>query len=150
MNTLKQVIHYQDTNSVEATWVDERGVVVRCHSYDQYQMEMLVDDLGAADAPVYRDVIAAVLAAQTPLPEPVIEIPQRVTNYQAKVALDAWQLLDEIEAYMAGEDTPKRYKLAWDSASFERQSDMVLGIAELFGLTSEQVDQLFVIASNVS
>ena len=149
MITLKQVIHYPDTNSVEATWVDENDVVVRCHSYDQYQTEMLVDDLGT-DLPQYQAIIDAVLVAQTPPPEPVIEVPQKVTNYQAKVALDSWQLLDEIEAYMAGEDTPKRYKLAWDSASFERQSDMVLGIAELFGLTSEQVDQLFVIASNVS
>lgn len=150
MNILKQVIHYTDTNSVEATWVDENDVVIRCHSYDQYQMEMLIDDLGAVDAVLYGDIVRAVLAAQTPLPEPIIEVPQKVTNYQAKVALDSWQLLDEIEAYMAKEDTPKRYKLALASASFERQSDMVLGIAEIFGLTAEQVDQLFIIAGKVS
>ena len=45
MNTLKQVIHYQDTNSVEATWVDENNVVVKCHSYADVQMQMFMDDV---------------------------------------------------------------------------------------------------------
>lgn len=47
MNTLKQVIHYPDTNSVEATWVDENGVVVKCHSYADVQMDMFRDDAAA-------------------------------------------------------------------------------------------------------
>ena len=81
---------------------------------------------------------------------PEIAVPQRVTNYQAKVALDSWQLLEELEAYMALEDTPKRYELAWNTGDFERQSDMVMGIAEMFGLTSEQVDELFIIAAGIN
>ena len=81
---------------------------------------------------------------------PEITVPQRVTNYQAKVALDSWQLLDELEAYIALPETPKRYKLAWASASFERQSDMVLGISELYGLTSGQIDQLFILAEGIN
>ena len=45
MNTLKQVIHYPDTNSVEATWVDENDVVIKCHSYADCQMQMFRDDI---------------------------------------------------------------------------------------------------------
>lgn len=46
MITLKEIKRYPDTNSVEATWVDGE-IVVRCHSYDQVQMDMLAADLGA-------------------------------------------------------------------------------------------------------
>jgi hypothetical protein len=87
MIKLKQVIHYTDTNSVEATWVDlsvipavgtegEEGyqperveeTVVRCHSYDDRQMDMLRSDLGA-DAADYEELMALVIANQRPLAE---------------------------------------------------------------------------------
>lgn len=69
MIALKQVIHYTDTNSVEATWVDGNGNVVRCHSYDDRQMDMLRADLGD-DAPAYEELMALVEANQKPLPPP--------------------------------------------------------------------------------
>lgn len=83
---LKSVIHYPDTNSVEATWVevitpestDAEGNVtpaverqVRCHSYADVQMDMLEADLGA-DLPEYTALIATVRAAiHAPTPEEV-------------------------------------------------------------------------------
>lgn len=80
---------------------------------------------------------------------PVVEIPTRLTNYQGKVTLDAFQLLDDVEAYMALEDTPKQYKLAWATGAFERQSVLLLGIAALFNLTDEQIDQMFIYGAGV-
>lgn len=91
MISLKHVIHYPDTNSIEATWVEiitpeqiipasidaETGAVipgqiipvvmqqVRCHSYDQTQMDMLVADLGD-DAGQYAELIVTVRANQIP------------------------------------------------------------------------------------
>ena len=59
MPKLKQIIHYPDTNSVEATWVNEEGINVRCHSYSEVQMDMLRNDLGD-DLPQYEDLIANV------------------------------------------------------------------------------------------
>lgn len=56
---LKQIIHYKDTNSVEATWINERGENVKCHSYAENQMDMLRADLGD-DAGQYIDIIAEV------------------------------------------------------------------------------------------
>lgn len=88
MITLKQVIHFPDTNSVEATWVKtitlpqqelEEGVadlvlrtqevVVRCHSYADVQMDMLRSDLGT-DAAQFSDLIAKVEAGIKPAPPP--------------------------------------------------------------------------------
>lgn len=79
MIKLKSVIHYPDTNSVEATWVDEISpangdtpaveVQVRCHSYADVQMDMLEADLGA-DLPDHAALIATVRAA-IPVPTPV-------------------------------------------------------------------------------
>lgn len=83
---LKSVIHFPETNSVEATWVEviapestdaEGNVVpaverqVRCHSYHETQMDMLEADLGA-DLPEYAALIATVRAAiHVPTPEEV-------------------------------------------------------------------------------
>lgn len=83
---LKQVIHYPDTNSVEATWVERitlpqqeisegiadlvmrtQEVTVKCHSYSDRQMDMLRADLGA-DASAHADLIAEVEANMQPIP----------------------------------------------------------------------------------
>lgn len=88
MIKIKSVIHYEDTNSVEVTWIDyevipavgtegEEGykpqqikeTPVRCHSYDDCQMDMLRADLGA-DAPQYADLISTVEANIKPAPPP--------------------------------------------------------------------------------
>lgn len=80
---------------------------------------------------------------------PKVEVPQILTNYQGKVTLDAFQLLDDIEAYMALEDTPKQYKLAWATGAFERQSVLLTGIGALFNLTDEQIDAMFIYGAGV-
>ena len=54
MKTLKQVIHYPDTNSIEATWIDESGVVIKCHSYADVQMDMLRADVAEFGGGYYR------------------------------------------------------------------------------------------------
>lgn len=79
MRTLKQVIHYTDTNSVEATWVDGDGNVVRCHSYDERQMDMLRADLGA-DAPAFEELMALVESMQKPIPPAPSPTIQDFTN----------------------------------------------------------------------
>jgi len=63
--TLKQVIHFPDTNSVEATWTDASGRVARCHSYANSQMDLLATDLGG-DAPRFAELMAAVAATYAP------------------------------------------------------------------------------------
>ena len=67
---LKQVIRYTNTDAIEATWVDENDVVIKCQAYsnDPEQMAMLRADLGA-DAAQYEPLIAEVEATYVP-PEP--------------------------------------------------------------------------------
>lgn len=66
---LSEIKYFKDTNSVEVTWIDaETKLQVRCHSYDQYQMDTLASDLGE-DISNYQYIIDQVLASQTPIPE---------------------------------------------------------------------------------
>ena len=73
----------------------------------------------------------------------------RVTRFQAKAALDDAGLLDQVEAYMAGEDVPRRVKLAWQEASFRRGSNMVNQIGGELGLSEADMDQLFLAAQEI-
>jgi hypothetical protein len=81
---LKQVIHFPETNSVEATWVevitpayeDAEGNIIpaierqiRCHSYSDRQMDLLEADLGN-EAAEYQTLIETVRANIQPLPVP--------------------------------------------------------------------------------
>jgi len=84
---LSKVIHYPDTNSVEATWVDAEGVQIRCHSYADVQMDMLIADLGE-DAPAYADLIALVEASIQPLaPIPPIPALQQIAVLESATLL---------------------------------------------------------------
>ena len=65
------------------------------------------------------------------------------SRFQAKAALDDAGLLDQVEDYMAGEDVPRRVKLAWQEASFRRGSKMVNDIGSELGLSEHEMDELF-------
>lgn len=76
MTILKQVIHYSDTNSVEATWVDANDIQIKCHSYADVQMDMFRADateLGTSLAE-YEGMIAEVEAAIVPYVPPPISV----------------------------------------------------------------------------
>ena len=85
------------------------------------------------------------------IPLPSAPIPQSVTRFQAKAALLGAGLLAQVDAYMALPDTPMVTKLAWtETQDFERGSPTVAGLSALLGLTSEQVDALFITASGIT
>ena len=71
------------------------------------------------------------------------------SRFQAKVALDDAGLLDQVEAYMSGENVPRRVKLAWQEASFRRGSNMVNQIGSELGLSEEEMDGLFKAAREI-
>lgn len=106
---IKSVIHYPDSNSVEATWVDrteeqidipavldEEGnvttpattenkvteVQVKCHSYSDRQMDMLRSDLGA-DASQYETLMAEVEANQKPIPPVIRDIKAEIAAMES-------------------------------------------------------------------
>ena len=67
---LKKLIRYTNAPAIEATWVDENDVVIKCQAYSHHpeQMAMLRADLGA-DAAQCENMIAEVEATYVP-PEP--------------------------------------------------------------------------------
>ncbi len=78
-------------------------------------------------------------------------VPQRVTPFQAKLALADAGLLGAVEALMADPATPLRTRLAWQEAlGFERQSDMIDSMAALLGLNDAQLDALFGAAAQIN
>ena len=71
---LKQVIRYENAQALEATWVDENDVVIKCQAYSNHpsQMAMLRADLGT-DLPNYEELINEVVSTYAPPPPPTDE-----------------------------------------------------------------------------
>lgn len=79
-----------------------------------------------------------------------VDVPQEVTRYQALAALHLNGLLAAVKTIMADPATDPLTVLAFDSAqTFKRQSPMVLNMAQALGWTDEQVDDLFIAASQI-
>jgi len=75
------------------------------------------------------------------------QVPQSITPLQAKLQLLKLGLLDEVEALVTGDRTAQLY---WEYASvIERDNAVLLLMAEQLGLTSEQVDEMFIEASKL-
>ena len=87
---LKQVIRYTNADALEATWVDENDVVVKCQAYSNGQMNMLRADLGA-DALKYKALIDEVAATYVP------PLPPTPAEVAAKVKAETLALIDSLE-----------------------------------------------------
>lgn len=80
----------------------------------------------------------------------VVDIPQQVTRFQALAALHNAGMLDQVEAMMAHPGTDKLTVLAWQNAlDFKRTSPMVLAMAGVLSLTDQQLNDLFIAASQI-
>jgi len=81
-----------------------------------------------------------------PLPP---RVPREIPNWRAKVILAGMGLLPTVEAAIASLPEPERTvaTLAWGGdARLARRGKTVLGLAAALGLSSAQVDQLFIAA----
>ena len=75
------------------------------------------------------------------------QVPQSITPLQAKLQLLKLGLLDEVEALVTGDRAAQLY---WEYASVvERDNAVLLLMANSIGLTSEQVDEMFMEASKL-
>mgnify|MGYP003620733438 CR=1 FL=1 len=137
MNTLKQVIHYTDTNSVEATWVDSEGVVIKCHSYADVQMQMFRDDVFefGGDVAEYEELIALVesnIKPATPEPLPILSC----SPWQIRKKLNKEGLREAVESYVTSEQATQDEKDAWEFATeFREDNPLLVNAALLLGIT---------------
>ena len=136
MNTLKQVIHYLDTNSVEATWVDSEGVVIKCHSYADVQMQMFRDDVFefGGDVAEYEELIALVesnIKPATPEPLPILSC----SPWQIRKKLNKEGLRSAVESYVASEQATQDEKDAWEFATeFREDNPLLVNAASMLGI----------------
>ena len=138
---LKQLTRYTNAPAIEATWVDENGVVIKRHAYSNGQMDMLRADLGA-DAAQYESLIAEVEATYSPSPPQPIRVPQQVTMRQARLELLSRGLLDDVEAMIAA--AGREAQIEWEYASLvERGNPVIAGVQQQQGFTDAQIDDLF-------
>ena len=76
-------------------------------------------------------------------------VPASVTAFQARAALLAAGLLDDVEAAVAAAD--RLTQTAWEYAlAFERTSPTIAALAAAIGLTDQQLDDLFRVAATIS
>ena len=127
MNTLKQVIHYPDTNSVEATWVDSEGVVIKCHSYADVQMDMFKADilnLGGdfAELEELTALVESNIKPVEPEPLPILSC----TPWQIRKKLNKEGLRDVVEAYVTSDQATQDEKDAWEFATEFREDNPLL------------------------
>lgn len=162
MIVIKQVIHDQATNSVEATWINRIGqdangnnieVNVKCQSYADVQMDALESDLGA-DAATYAALIATVRAAiHQPTPAEIeaariAAVPKIVSPRQIRQALTRAGLRTSVESAVAAgdQDIQDWWKFA---TSFDRHNSHVLAMAQALGVTDLQLDDLWTLAASL-
>ena len=71
---LKQLIRYTNAPALEATWVDENNIIIKCQAYSNHpeQIEQLHIDLGD-DLPEYEELIDEVASTYLPHPSPTDE-----------------------------------------------------------------------------
>ena len=140
---VKQLIRYTNAPALEATWVDEADVVIKCQAYSNHpeQMAMLRADLGA-DAAQYESLIAEVEAIYSPSQPQPIRVPQQVTMRQARLELLSRGLLDDVAATIAAAD--REAQIEWEYAStVARDNPVIVGVQQQQGMTDEQIDDLF-------
>lgn len=85
----------------------------------------------------------------TALPVPPVRVPREIPNWRAKVILAGMGLLPTVEAAIAALPEPDRTvaTLAWGGdARLARRGKTVLGLSAALGLSSDQIDQLFIAA----
>lgn len=81
-------------------------------------------------------------------PAPTRFVPQMISRLQAKLALNAAGLLDDVETFLATAD--RSLQIYWnDTSDIHRDHPLIAGSAEALGWSDEQVDALFIAAKQI-
>lgn len=118
--------------------VIENGIVTNIIEVDALDVfPGLVDAAGAHIGDTWN---GAAFSRPAAVPAPV---PTSISPAQARLALDAFGLLDKVDAAVAVAD--KKTQIVWAQAtSIERHSPTVAAMAAALGLTDAQIDALFI------
>lgn len=77
-----------------------------------------------------------------------VPVPALVSARQIKLALLSDGLLDQVDTFATAQD--RAVQISWEYATeFQRQDALLLAMATAFGMTDEQVDDLFRLAATL-
>jgi len=147
-------------NASQAVAITDAGLIGSVQCPDITQAEYHIEDVPdnpdwvpgawAVDNGAWVVVDQAKIdALQAPLPEVV---PEFVPMRQARLALLGAGLLSSIDTVIAAMPEPQKSEalIEWEYASeVWRNKAFVIGLADSLGLTSEQIDALFIAASKL-
>ena len=102
-----------------------------------------------------QNAVLAVYAAHNPMAEEPPMVPLVISRFQGREAM--WKtphggvtLFEAAEVVLADADMPAIYRRAWtDLQEFRRDSEMLAAIAAMLGLSSAQVDALFILGASI-
>lgn len=91
------------------------------------------------------DWYVTVMPPPPPVPEKIV--PEFISKYQAKMALLQVGLFEQVEAYVQASND-NALKISWyDATNFYRDNQFITQLSIQFNLTSDQVDDLFILAA---
>ncbi|MDG9927414.1 MULTISPECIES: hypothetical protein [unclassified Pseudomonas] len=104
--------------------------------------------------PDYLEYKAWLAGGGVPIPADPLPatVPDEVTMRQAKLALLAAGLLDDVETALDGlpGDEGRAARIEWEYSSvMRRDKPFVVAIGSAVGLSGEQIDQLFIAAAGI-
>lgn len=146
----------------EPLTADALAAVLPAHAALAAQVQALTDQVTAAVSAMDAAVAAkeAAEAHVTSLQEQVQQlqnpggivngVPQQVTNYQARSALIMAGMFEAVDAAVKAQGPGSQAYQAWEYANvYLRSSPFIAEMGAILGLTSEQIDALFVAAAQV-
>jgi hypothetical protein len=79
---------------------------------------------------------------------PPKEVPESITKYQAKMALLEIGLFEQIETYVR-DSNDAALQISWyDAENFYRNNSFIESVGLAFNLSSDQIDDLFILGNN--
>lgn len=147
---LKQVIKYTNAVAIEATWENDIGVVTRSTAYAGNQMDLFQSDIAKYGGNIedYLELMAEVEAEFVSEPPQPTTVPSSVSMRQARLALLQFGILATVNnAIAAGTEADK---ITWEYATEVNRNDaLVQNLSVSLGLTEQDLDNLFLLASSL-
>lgn len=138
------------------TWANQEHTAINCAvKFVDRSDELPFTAAGYDPEPLGRDLFAALVAGEYgPIaayiaPPPVV--PVVVSAAQGGIALINAGLMNAVQAVVDAADTPAGVKWAWSHAqAWDRSSQTLAYLAEKAGITSQQMDDIFVAAAKIA
>lgn len=133
----------------DAAWYPEVDQSLPLQEYERYGEETLTIDTVNKQVIVTRAVIPWTTEEieADKLAKYKASIPDSITPRQARLKLLEADLLDNLDAVIT---TNRAWQIEWEYATeVKRDSPLIAAVATQAGLTSEQIDQMFIEASQL-